>query len=201
MSTVNVDDGLEDVRWIRGLGRGISRGVLRSSSKPEKVSTSCHRRGTEIWSPAFYTAAPKCVCVRRLVNVDDGLEDIHGLGARNCPRCPSLFSQTCKRVYSLPSERDGDLVACFLHSSAQMCFVSGAWPTPATYNRPFCEHCLPWSRARRYIGMCSGCVCSLGDVYWLAQAYWLCCASLLFTPGNTRYPCLASEAKLPVCST
>ena len=41
----------------------------------------------------------------------------------------------------MPSERDLDFfVACFLHSSTQMCFVSDAWPTLATYHRPFCEH-------------------------------------------------------------
>ena len=142
---------------------------------------------------------------KKLVNVDDGLEDIRwirGLGGEKLPAASNaLLSNLKKRLFFAIGEGSRIFVACFLHSSAQMCFVSGAWPTPATYNRPFCEHCLPWSRARRYIGMCSGCVCSLGDVYWLAQAYWLCCASLLFTPGNTRYPCLASEAKLPVCST
>ena len=56
---------------------------------------------------------------------------------------PNLFF-----FFFLPSERDRDIyfAACFLHSSAQnVCvqnvFVSDAWPAPATYHRPLCEHC------------------------------------------------------------
>ena len=40
---VNVDDGLEDIRWIRGLGGE----KLPSSLKPEKTPIFCHRRGIE----------------------------------------------------------------------------------------------------------------------------------------------------------
>ena len=38
-----------------------------------------------------------------------------------------------------------------VHSSAQMCFVSGALRAPATDHRSFCEHCYSWSRVGGYI--------------------------------------------------
>ena len=42
---VNVDDGLEDMRWIPwSRGREVARGVLRSSPEPEKRPIFCHRR-------------------------------------------------------------------------------------------------------------------------------------------------------------
>ena len=72
---VNVDDGLEDMRWIPwSRGREVARGVLRSSPKPEKKTYFLpSERDRESLSPVFYTAAPKCVCIRRLA------------GARNIP--------------------------------------------------------------------------------------------------------------------
>ena len=124
--------------WSKG--GEITRGILRSSTRPGKRSISCHRRGVEILSPVFNTQRP---------NV----------------------------------------------------FVSDTWPAPATYDRPFCKHCCPWSRVRRYIDTCRGCVCSLAAVCWLAPAYWLCCASLLLKPGNTPYPCPVSAARARVCPT
>ena len=65
---VNVDDGLEDMRWIPwSRGREVARGVLRSSPKPEKKTYFLpSERDRESLSPVFYTAAPKCVCIRRL---------------------------------------------------------------------------------------------------------------------------------------
>ena len=68
------------------------------------------------------------------------------------------------------------MVACFLHSSAQMCLCQTPGTAPATYHRPFCEHCCMWSRVGRYIDMCCGCVCSLAAVCWPARTYLLCCA-------------------------
>ena len=51
--------------WSRG--REVARGVLRSSLKPGKRPIFCHRRGIDNFlSPVFYTAAPQCVCSRRL---------------------------------------------------------------------------------------------------------------------------------------
>ena len=52
---MNVDDGLEDIRWIRGRGREVARGVLRSSPKPEKRSIFCHRRRIENLCRLFST--------------------------------------------------------------------------------------------------------------------------------------------------
>ena len=52
-ATVNVDDGLKDIRWIRPWSRGreVAHGVLPSFPKPEKKVYYCHRRGIEILSP------------------------------------------------------------------------------------------------------------------------------------------------------
>ena len=53
--------------WSRG--REVARGVLRSSPKPVKRPTWYFlpsQRDREILSPFFYTAAPKCICIRRL---------------------------------------------------------------------------------------------------------------------------------------
>ena len=51
--------------WSRG--REVARGVLRSSPKPEKRSIFLPSERDRVFlSSAFYTAAPKCVCIRRL---------------------------------------------------------------------------------------------------------------------------------------
>ena len=64
--------------------------------------------------------------------------------------------------------------------------VSDAWPVPATYHRPFCEHCCQWSCIGRYIDTCRGCAFSLAAVCWLARAYCVV-PSLLLKPGNTPF--------------
>ena len=67
---VNVDDGLEDIRWIRGLGGEklpAASYALLPNLKERPIF--CHRRGIEKFcSPVFYTAAPKRVRVRRLAS-------------------------------------------------------------------------------------------------------------------------------------
>ena len=50
--------------WSRG--REVAPGVQRSSLKPEKGLFLPSERDREFLSPVFYTAAPKCVCIRRL---------------------------------------------------------------------------------------------------------------------------------------
>ena len=64
---VNVDDGLEDIRWIRGLGGeklpAASNALLSNLKKRLFFAIG---EGSRIWSPDFYTAAPKHVCVRCL---------------------------------------------------------------------------------------------------------------------------------------
>ena len=64
---VNVDDGLEDIRWIRGLGGeklpAASNALLSNLKKGLFLPPE---RDREFLSPVFYTAAPKCVCIRRL---------------------------------------------------------------------------------------------------------------------------------------
>ena len=66
--SVGVDNGLKDIRWIRGLSvRELARDVLRSSLKTEKRSIFLpSEMDREFSSPVFYTAAPKYVCIRRL---------------------------------------------------------------------------------------------------------------------------------------
>ena len=65
---VNVDDGLEDIRWIRGLGGeklpAASYALLPNLKKGIFLPSE---RDRGFLSPVFYTAAPKCVCSRRLV--------------------------------------------------------------------------------------------------------------------------------------
>ena len=65
---VNVDDGLEDIRWIRGLGGeklpAASYALLPNLNKGLFFAIG---EGSSFLSPVFYTAAPKCVCIRRLV--------------------------------------------------------------------------------------------------------------------------------------
>ena len=65
---MHVDDGLEDIRWIRGL-RGerlpaASYALLPNPKKGHSFLPS--ERDQKMLSPVFYTAAPKCVCIRRL---------------------------------------------------------------------------------------------------------------------------------------
>ena len=65
------DDGLEDIRWIRGLG-GVNLPVcvLFTSLKP--VERSLYKflseSNREFWSPVFYTAAFRCFWIRRLAD-------------------------------------------------------------------------------------------------------------------------------------
>ena len=62
----NVDDGLEDIGWIRGPGVGgreVARGVQRSSPKPEKRPIFCHRRGIEKFCRLFSTQQRQIVFV------------------------------------------------------------------------------------------------------------------------------------------
>ena len=65
---VNVDDGLEDIRWIRGLGGeklpAASYALLPNLKKKHIFLPS--ERDRDFLSPVFYTAAPKCFCIRRL---------------------------------------------------------------------------------------------------------------------------------------
>ena len=84
-------------------------------------------------------------CRARPVNVDDGLEDIRwmrGLGGEKLPAASYALLPNLKKGLFLPSERDREFfVACFLHSSAQMCLYQtpGRRPPPITGR---CEHCV-----------------------------------------------------------
>ena len=66
---VNLDDGLEDIRWIRGLGGeklpAASNALLSNLKKGLFFAIA---EGSRILSPVFYTAAPKRVCIRRLAD-------------------------------------------------------------------------------------------------------------------------------------
>ena len=65
---VNVDDGLEDIRWIRGLGGeklpAASNALLQNMKKRHTFLPS--ERDQNFSSPVLYTAAPTCVCIRCL---------------------------------------------------------------------------------------------------------------------------------------
>ena len=57
---VNVDDGLEDIRWIRGLE--VARGVQRSSPKPEKRPIFAIGEGSRIFVACFlHSTAQMCL--------------------------------------------------------------------------------------------------------------------------------------------
>jgi len=72
------------------------------------------------------------------VNVDDGLEDIRwirGLGGEKLPAASNaLLSNLKKRLFFAIGEGSRIFVACFLHSSAQMCLYQtpGRRPPPIT---------------------------------------------------------------------
>ena len=62
---MNADDGLEDIRWVRGLGgKKLPAASYALLPNLKKRSILGRRRGIDIfWPPGFYTAAPKCVLV------------------------------------------------------------------------------------------------------------------------------------------
>ena len=64
---MNVDDGPEDIRWIRVLGGeklpAASYSLLLNLKKVYFLSSE---RDRDLLSPVFYTSAPKCVFIRRL---------------------------------------------------------------------------------------------------------------------------------------
>ena len=107
---------------------------------------------------------------------------VHGLGGEKLPAVSYALLPNMKKglIFAI---RDRSIL-CRLFSTQQRSnvFVSDVWPTPATYHRPFCAYCCPWSRVRRYFDTCRGCVCSLVPVFRLPPGYWLCCPSLLLKP-------------------
>ena len=63
----NVDDGLEDIRWMRGLGgEKLPAASYALFPNLKKSLFLPSERDRKMLSPVFYTAAPKCVCIRRL---------------------------------------------------------------------------------------------------------------------------------------
>ena len=64
---VIADDGLADIRWIRGLG-GENLPAASYALLPDlkKVYFFPSERDRELLSPVFCTAAPKRVCTKRL---------------------------------------------------------------------------------------------------------------------------------------
>ena len=69
---MNVDDGPEDIRGVRVVGGeklpAASYSLLLNLEKRYLVHFLSSERDREFLSPVFYTAAPKCVCVRRLAS-------------------------------------------------------------------------------------------------------------------------------------
>ena len=59
---MNVDDGLEDIRWIRDLG-GVKLPAASYALLPnlKKGLFFAIGEGSRIFSPVFYTAAPMCL--------------------------------------------------------------------------------------------------------------------------------------------
>ena len=90
---MNVHDGLDDTRWIRGLGgEKLPAASYALLPNPEKGLFFAIREGSTVLSPVFYTAAPKCVCIRRRA------------GAR--PRITVCFVDTVARGWvGAPNER------------------------------------------------------------------------------------------------
>ena len=72
------------------------------------------------------------------MNVDDGLEDIrwiHGLGGEKLPGASyALLPNLKKGLFFVIGEGSRNFVACFLHSSVQMCLyhTPGRRPPPIT---------------------------------------------------------------------
>ena len=142
-------------------------------------------------------------CRARPISVDDSLEDIkwiRGLGGERLPAASYAL---------LPNLKDGK---CAIGEGSRLCrlfsihqrpnmLVPGTWPAPATYHRPFCEHCCPRSLVGRYT-IRAAVVC-VALVMWAGWRQHTDCVvpSSLLKPGNTPYPYPASEARAPVCPT
>ena len=90
---MNVDDGLEDVRWIRGLGG--EKLPVASYALPPNLKTGLFYAiggGSIFFPPVFYTAAPKCVCIKT--------------PGRRPPRITGRFVNTVTRGWvGAPNER------------------------------------------------------------------------------------------------
>ena len=159
----------------------------------------------DLWSrPRINPPPTYFVSSKATVNVGDGLENIRwirGLGGEKLLAASYALLPNLKNSLFLAIGVGSRFFRLFSTQQRPNVFVSDAWPTPAISHRPFREHCYPWSRVRRYIDTCRGCMCALVAVCWLTPAYWLCCASSLLKPGNTTYPCPVSEARAPACPT
>ena len=59
--TMNEDDGLEDIKWIRGLGAQVASGIVRSSPKPEKVYLRSER-DRDFVACFLHNSAKMCLC-------------------------------------------------------------------------------------------------------------------------------------------
>ena len=64
---VNVDDGLDDIRWIRGLGgKKLPAASYALLPNMEKALFFAIGDGSRFWSSVLYTPAAKCFFLRRL---------------------------------------------------------------------------------------------------------------------------------------
>ena len=74
---MNVDDGLEDIRWIRGLGGdrlpAASYALLPNLKKALFLPSE---RDRDFLSPVFYTAEPKRVRIRLLTGARHGSQAV-----------------------------------------------------------------------------------------------------------------------------
>ena len=99
----------------------------------------------------------------------------------------------------LRSERARDFVACFLHNSAQTCFVSDR--RRALITGRFVNTAVH-GPALDAISIRVAVVCFPLLLCPASRQHTDCAVpSLLLKPGNTPYPCPASEARAPVCPT
>ena len=69
---MNVDNGFEDIRWIRDLrGEKLLAASYALLPTIKKAYFFTPERDRKKLSPVFYTAAPICVYIRRLAGADN----------------------------------------------------------------------------------------------------------------------------------
>ena len=159
-------------------GHAAARGGTCASTLKivNTLINNCSRDDRPLISTYNQPTANRFVSGKATVNVDDTPEYIRWirrLGGEKLPAASyALLPNLKKGLFFAIGE--GSRFCRLFSTQRQNVLVSDAWPAPATYNRPFCEHCCawcPWSRVGRCLGTCRGCVCSLAAVLWLAPAY------------------------------
>ena len=133
---MDVDNGLEDIMWIRGLGGDRSPTAyyaLRLNLNIIRRLFFTHSRRYTFDLDIESTHSQPASCRAR---PDDHLENstwIHGVGGERLAVVSYvLCSNVRKCLFFAIGEGSRIFVVCFLYTSGQIFFFSDAWQAPAT---------------------------------------------------------------------